>query len=59
MPTYSYRCAVCGLFEWVHPMDKEFIYCPKCGTPDFNKVFSNVSVSFKGSGFYSTDSKGK
>ena len=50
---------MCGQFDWVHPMGEEFLYCPKCGMPGFVKVFGNVAVSFKGSGFYSTDSKGK
>lgn len=57
MPTYTYRCEMCGQFDWVHPMDEELIYCPKCGMSDFYKVFNNISVSFKGSGFYSTDSR--
>ena len=58
MPTYTYLCEMCGQYDWIHPMGEEFLYCPKCGMPGFKKVFNNVSVSFKGTGFYSTDSKG-
>jgi putative FmdB family regulatory protein len=57
MPTYTYLCSICGQFDWSHSMDEEFLYCPKCGMTDFKKVFNNVGVSFKGSGFYSTDSR--
>lgn len=55
MPTYTYRCETCGQFDWIHPMNEELLYCPKCGLPDFQKVFNNIGISFKGSGFYSTD----
>lgn len=50
---------MCGQFDWIHPMSEEFLYCPKCGMPDFKRVYGNVAVTFKGSGFYSTDSKDK
>ena len=36
-------------------MGEELLYCPKCGMPDFKRVYGNVAVSFKGPGFYSTD----
>ena len=55
MPTYTYRCEMCGQFDWIHPMGEELLYCPKCGMPDFKRVYGNVAVSFKGPGFYSTD----
>lgn len=55
MPTYSYRCTECGQFDWIHPMNEQLLYCPKCGLLDFQKVFGNIGISFKGSGFYSTD----
>ena len=32
--------------------------CPKCGG-EIRKVFGNLGVSFKGSGFYKTDSATK
>ena len=59
MPTYTYSCKQCGSFDVVLPMGEDILYCEMCGLPDIKKVFGNVSVSFKGSGFYSTDSKGK
>jgi putative FmdB family regulatory protein len=59
MPTYSYRCSECGVFDWIHPINTMVDMCPKCGSPDISKVFNTVGISFKGSGFYSTDSKGK
>jgi predicted nucleic acid-binding Zn ribbon protein len=40
-------------------MNEEFLYCPQCGVPGFKKIYRNVAVSFKGSGFYSTDNRGK
>jgi predicted nucleic acid-binding Zn ribbon protein len=33
--------------------------CPRCKGKNVSKVFNNVGVQFKGSGFYSTDSRGK
>lgn len=59
MPTYSYRCAECGPFDWIHPINIMIDLCPKCGCEDISRIFTPVGVSFKGSGFYSTDSKGK
>lgn len=57
MPTYTYSCAHCGKFDVVHAMGDQIMYCEMCGLPDIKKVFGNVGISFKGSGFYSTDSK--
>jgi predicted nucleic acid-binding Zn ribbon protein len=31
--------------------------CPDCGSDEVRKVFSPVGISFKGSGFYKTDSR--
>lgn len=59
MPTYSYKCSNCGQFDWMHPINETIALCPKCGEPEVAKVFAAVGVSFKGSGFYSTDSRGK
>lgn len=59
MPTYTYRCSNCGTFDHTHPINTIIDNCPKCGSIDISKVFNSVGVSFKGSGFYSTDSKGK
>ena len=59
MPTYTYKCNECGVFEWIHSMESFLEKCPKCGSKEFNKTYGSVSIAFKGSGFYSTDSKEK
>jgi len=60
MPTYEYVCRSCGhLFEIVQAMtDPSLIECPECGGP-LRKVFAPPAISFKGSGFYTTDHRGK
>ena len=57
MPTYEYRCADCGhTFDIVQAFtDDSLTVCPECAGR-LKKVFSNVAISFKGSGFYVTDS---
>jgi predicted nucleic acid-binding Zn ribbon protein len=35
--------------------DSALTECPECGG-DLRKIFGNVGVTFKGSGFYKTDS---
>ena len=59
MPTYDYRCKDCGHeFEIQQSFsDDALTECPQCGG-DLRKVFSAVGISFKGSGFYKTDSRG-
>ena len=58
MPTYAYACKDCNhSFEVQQSFsDKPLTSCPKCAG-DVRKVFGNLGVSFKGSGFYRTDSK--
>ena len=58
MPTYEYACNKCGhQFEVVQSFsDAPIEKCPEC-TGEVKKVFSNVGVVFKGSGFYKTDSR--
>ncbi len=58
MPTYEYACASCGhQFEAVQSFsDAALTECPKCGK-EIRKVYSNVGVVFKGSGFYKNDSR--
>jgi putative FmdB family regulatory protein len=59
MPTYRYRCNVCGEFDYVQSMqDNNLVQCPTC-MAKVEKVFSSAPIIFNGSGFYSTDSKGK
>jgi putative FmdB family regulatory protein len=59
MPTYEYRCKECGdELEVVQSFsDDPLDTCPSCGGP-LRKVFAAPGISFKGSGFYKTDSKG-
>ncbi len=58
MPTYEYACTSCGhRFETVQPFsDAALTACPVCQSP-LRKVFGNVGIVLKGSGFYKTDSR--
>jgi putative FmdB family regulatory protein len=58
MPTYEYRCKSCDHeFEVVQAFtDDALTTCPECSGP-LRKVFGNVGITFKGSGFYKTDSR--
>jgi predicted nucleic acid-binding Zn ribbon protein len=38
--------------------DAAISVCPECGK-DVRKIYSNVGIVFKGSGFYKTDSQSK
>jgi len=58
LPTYEYRCDSCDQnFDVVQSFhDDPLTACPTCGAP-VRKVFGNVGIVFKGSGFYKTDSR--
>ena len=58
MPTYEYRCKNCGEhIEIVQSFkDDPLTVCPSC-EGELRKVFSPIGISFKGSGFYKTDSR--
>jgi len=58
MPTYEYLCNECEhAFEAVQSFTEAAIeHCPKCDG-QVRKVYNNVGVVFKGSGFYKTDSR--
>lgn len=60
MPTYEYRCKECGEhLEVVQAFtDDPLTECPACGG-ELRKVFGNIGITFKGSGFYKTDSRTK
>lgn len=60
MPTYSYRCTECGTAFDIQQAftDDSLTVCPNCGGK-LRKLFSAVGVTFNGSGFYRTDSRGK
>jgi putative FmdB family regulatory protein len=58
MPTYEYVCTKCG-----HPLeavqsfsDPALTTCPQCEGA-LRKVYGNVGIVLKGSGFYKTDSR--
>ena len=59
MPTYGYRCSNCGHeFEILQRItDEPLTTCPKCQGKLTKKLYP-VGISFKGSGFYTTDYKG-
>ena len=59
MPTYDYRCTACGArFEaWQKFSDEPIRVCPTCSGPAQRVIHAPV-ITFKGSGFYITDSKG-
>ncbi len=58
MPTYEYACKSCGEhLEVVQSFkDEALTTCPACGGT-LRKVFGSIGISFKGSGFYKTDSR--
>lgn len=59
MPTYRYACPDCG-FEFEKQQkftDDPIKKCPNCGKKHVYRMVSKVAVSFKGSGWYITDSK--
>jgi putative FmdB family regulatory protein len=58
VPTYAYACTACEhRFEIFQPFtDDSLTACPQC-QGRLRKVFNAVGVVFKGSGFYSNDSR--
>jgi putative FmdB family regulatory protein len=58
MPTYEYACKQCGVdLEVVQSFtDDALTVCSNCGG-ELKKVFGNIGIVFKGSGFYKTDSR--
>lgn len=58
MPTYEYACKSCGQhIEVVQSFsDDALTTCPSCAG-DLRKVFGNIGISFKGTGFYKNDSR--
>ena len=58
MPIYTYYCNKCGdknIFQSIY--DNTLTSCPDCDSIDFRKTFGAIGIAFKGSGFYSTDSR--
>ena len=60
MPVYEYACTACGERTEARQSfdDPPLEECPHCGGR-LRKLYSPVGIVFKGSGFYSTDTKGK
>ena len=58
MPTYAYACTACDhRFDAVQKFtDDSLTDCPQC-SGRLRKVYGSVGVTFKGSGFYRTDSR--
>ena len=58
MPTYEYACRNCGShLEVVQAFsDDPLTECPHC-CGQLRKVFGSIGITFKGSGFYKTDSR--
>jgi len=60
MPTYDYECTKCGhTFDAFQNMsDDPLRKCPECGKSGLRRLIGGgLGVIFKGSGFYSTDSR--
>lgn len=59
MPIYEYKCENGHVFDIMQRISEDSLKeCVECGAP-VKKVLHPVGISFKGSGFYSTDySKG-
>jgi putative FmdB family regulatory protein len=55
MPIYEYKCENGHIFDVMQKLsDEPLTSCVECGAP-VRKVLHPVNISFKGSGFYSTD----
>jgi len=59
MPIYKYKCENGHVFDVLQKMsDDPLAECIECGAT-VKKVLQPVGISFKGSGFYSTDYNNK
>lgn len=57
MPIYEYKCENGHVFDIMQRMSEDPLKeCVECGAP-VKKLMHPVNISFKGSGFYSTDYK--
>lgn len=58
MPTYEYKCRDCAqrVEVWQSFTAQPLTECEQCGGA-LGKVFGNIGITFKGSGFYKTDSR--
>ena len=59
MPIYEYKCENDHVFDVMQKMSEDTLTaCIECGAP-VRKILQPVGISFKGSGFYSTDYNNK
>ena len=59
MPIYEYKCENGHVFDVMQKLSEDPLEsCVECGAP-VRKVLHPVGISFKGSGFYSTDYSNK
>ena len=59
MPNYEYNCALCKeIYIKIRSMEEQDpgYFCDDCKNP-LTRVYSNVGVTFNGSGFYKTDNR--
>ena len=57
MPIYEYKCENGHVFDVMQKLSEDpLASCIECGAP-VRKVLHPVNISFKGSGFYSTDAR--
>jgi putative FmdB family regulatory protein len=58
MPIYEYKCKNGHVFDVMQKLsDDPLASCIECSAP-VKKILHPVNISFKGTGFYSTDYKG-
>ena len=59
MPIYTYRCKSCEDLTEVKQSNHEapMTHCLKCNGEANRIITSDISIQFKGTGFYCTDTK--
>lgn len=57
MPKYDYKCSECGEVEEQYHRIYEYPEDSYCCDAPVDKVYTPAAVTFKGSGFYRTDSR--
>lgn len=69
MPLYEYKCLTCGKHttfrlsaqdatEILEATEALPVECLECGSGRFRRVYTQVGLIFKGSGFHATDYRG-
>jgi len=61
MPLYEYKCLNCKTVFNIRVKYTEHVFnnpmCPHCYNYNTNRVIPKINITFKGEGFYKTDSK--